>query len=246
MYPTWKHRLQLQGSSQGWRHGVGGYQMVSPYVCAHIPTAQNALPESGNSSPPAQQGAFPHWSFWPPSYQQAPDLGIMFWILHLTLWHLQVGWRQKCLIQTQTNCLNGPEWIFGLNSLLKAGKFRVPYKPANEASAPEKYESCFCAKSESNSVEKLHIQYRASSDLSAPVCSFPSLTGFSQLYLPHQPFIGTQPGIPDNLSRCLQTTFCLSLTGLQHPYVLQPSLLTTALIFFLDTSYQNIWGRNRC
>lgn len=129
---------QPQGSSQDWREGVGGYQMLSPYVCVHIPTAQNALPEFGNSSPSAQQRTFPHWSFQPPSYQQAPDLGILFWMLHPTKCHLQMGWRQKCLIQTQTNCFNGSEGVFGLNPLLKAGQFRVPYKPTNEASAPRR------------------------------------------------------------------------------------------------------------
>lgn len=114
------------------------------------------------------------------------------------------------------------------------------YKPANEAIVPRReIQTHFCAKSEFNFVEKLHIQSR-SSDLSAPVYSFPSLTGFSQHCLPHQPFIGAEPGIPDNLSRCLQTSFCLSLTGLQHPYVLQPSLLTTTLISLLVISYQNI------
>lgn len=135
--PTWKHRLQLQDISQDWRNGVGGYQRVSPYACVHIPTAPNALPGFGNSSPPAQPGTFLHWSFWSLSYQQAPVLEILFWMLHPTLWDAICKWDRD-RNQTWNNCLNGSEWVFGLNPLLKAGQFRVPYKPANEASAPRR------------------------------------------------------------------------------------------------------------
>lgn len=47
-----------------------------------------------------------------------------------------MGWRQKCLIQT--NSLSGSEGVFGFNPLLKAGQFRESYKPANEAIVPRR------------------------------------------------------------------------------------------------------------
>lgn len=88
-------------------------------------------------------------------------------------------------------------------------------------------------------LENCHIQHQVSCDHLVAVHCFPSLIGFSQHYLPRHHFIAAKPGFPGNLSHCLKTTFCLSLTGLHYPYVLQPPLLTTVLIPFLNTSYRS-------